>query len=68
MTLHIPTLLKGKSTRVSNEQPLFKVVIIMLLAGFIILAIIDEKYRPPFANLAFLGIGGYLAMLIPPSK
>ena len=43
-------------------------VIVILLAGFFALAILDESYRPAFADLAKVGIGGYLAMLIPGSR
>ncbi|HEY9726615.1 MAG TPA: hypothetical protein V6D50_09225 [Chroococcales cyanobacterium] len=43
-------------------------VIVILLVGFFVLAVMDESYRPAFADLAKVGIGGYLAMLIPTSN
>ncbi len=44
------------------------VVVMALVVGFLYLAIIDHTFRQPFANLANVAVGGYFAMLIPPSK
>lgn len=43
-------------------------VVISLLAGSIYLAVIDRNYRTAFADLAKIGLGGYLAQLIPRSS
>lgn len=41
------------------------IVILSLLGGSIYLAIKYEEYRPQFADLAKVGLGGYLGQLIP---
>lgn len=41
------------------------VLIIVLALGSLHLAIIDEKCRPIFGDLAKIGIGGYLGQLLP---
>lgn len=40
-------------------------VIVGLLVGSLYLAIADTNFRPHFADLAKIGLGGYLAQLIP---
>ncbi|NJN12182.1 MAG: hypothetical protein HC815_31170 [Richelia sp. RM1_1_1] len=52
----------------SPSSKTLSVLVIILLIGFLTLAILDESYRPAFADLAKVGIGGYLAMLIPWSR
>jgi|GEM_PF-3161245 len=41
------------------------VVVLVLVVGSFFLAIRDEKYRAAFADLAKIGVGGYLAQIIP---
>lgn len=41
------------------------VIAILLVIGFFVLAVLDEQFRPGFAGLANVGIGGYLGQLIP---
>lgn len=41
------------------------IVILGLLAGSLYLAIRYEEYRSQFADLAKVGLGGYLGQLIP---
>jgi hypothetical protein len=41
------------------------IVILSLLGGSIYLAIKHEEYRSQFADLAKVGLGGYLGQLIP---
>jgi hypothetical protein len=41
------------------------IVILALLGGSIYLAVQHEEYRPNFADLAKVGLGGYLGQLIP---
>jgi len=42
-------------------------VFFLVVAGFS-LAIIDAQFRPSFANLANIGLGGYLTHLVPKRK
>lgn len=44
------------------------IVIIGLLLGCTWLAVADEKFRPSYADLAKIGLGGYLAQLVPQKK
>ena len=41
------------------------VVVLVLVSGSFILAIVDRDYRAAFADLAKIGVGGYLAQIIP---
>ena len=43
-------------------------VVVVLVAGSLGLAVIDKDYRPLFARLADVGLGGYLGQLIPRGK
>ena len=56
------------STPSASKSVSLFVLVLILLVGFLGLAIVDESYRPAFADLAKVGIGGYLAMLIPGSR
>jgi hypothetical protein len=39
-----------------------------LVAGSLVLAIIDENYRSSFVDLAKVGIGGYIGLTIPKTR
>ncbi|WP_161938230.1 hypothetical protein [Mastigocoleus testarum] len=39
-----------------------------LVAGFLVLAIIDENYRSTFVDLAKVGVGAYIGLTIPKSQ
>ncbi|MGD1875229.1 MAG: hypothetical protein ACFB02_19520 [Mastigocoleus sp.] len=41
------------------------VIVSTLVAGSLILAIIDENYRSTFVDLAKVGVGGYIGLTIP---
>ncbi|WP_160111521.1 hypothetical protein [Tolypothrix sp. NIES-4075] len=41
------------------------IAIILLIVGSFILAAIDPSCRPAFNDLVKIGVGGYLAQLIP---
>ncbi len=43
-------------------------IVSTLVAGSLILAIIDEQYRSNFVDLAKVGIGGYIGLTIPKSQ
>jgi hypothetical protein len=40
-------------------------VILTLTAGCLGLAVVDSAFRPTFADLAKIGLGGYLGQLVP---
>ena len=40
-------------------------VVLILVVGSLGLAILDENYRPTFADLAKVGVGGYIGWMIP---
>jgi hypothetical protein len=53
--------------------PLFRIgvrdmVVLLLVAGSLYLAIVDPSTRSKFADLVQIGIGGYLAQLIPKNE
>lgn len=41
------------------------IVIILLVTGMFVLAFLDPQFRPAFADLAKVGIGGYFGQIIP---
>lgn len=44
------------------------IIVVLLVVGTFILAVQDEKVRSAFGDLAKIGVGGYLAQLIPANK
>lgn len=44
------------------------IVVIGLLIGATTLAFLDKDFRPNYANLAGVGLGGYLGQLYPQKK
>lgn len=44
------------------------IVIVGLLIGSTTLAVMDEKFRPAYGDLAKIGLGGYLGQLLPETK
>ena len=44
------------------------IVVVLLVIGVFVLAVIDEGFRPAFADIAKFGIGGYLGQLVPRQK
>lgn len=44
------------------------VVVLILVIGTFVLALKDDKFRVAFGDLAKIGVGGYLAQLIPSDK
>lgn len=44
------------------------VVVLLLVFGTLILAINDKNFRSTFGDLAKIGVGGYLAQIIPGSS
>ncbi|HEY9711322.1 MAG TPA: hypothetical protein V6D48_24140 [Oculatellaceae cyanobacterium] len=57
-------MIKEIYDRVSTRS----VVILGLLIGATTLAIMDSSFRPAYGDLAKIGLGGYLAQLLPGSK
>ncbi|MGL5872851.1 MAG: hypothetical protein ACRC2R_10870 [Xenococcaceae cyanobacterium] len=51
-----------------NSFSVRSLVVLMLLGGSCYLAVVDESYRPQFADLAKIGLGGYLGQLLPRGK
>lgn len=40
-------------------------IMLLLVLGAIALAVVDERCRPVFGDLAKVGVGGYLGQLVP---
>lgn len=53
----LPTILQKISTR--------SLVVLILVSGSLALAIEDKQFRAVFADLVKVGLGGYLAQLVP---
>jgi len=41
---------------------------VLLVSGSLLLAVVDEKTRPTFADLTKIALGGYMGLLIPRDK
>jgi len=44
------------------------VVVLSFVWGAIYLAAVDESFRPRFADLVYVAVGGYLGQLMPKQK
>ncbi|HYX19177.1 MAG TPA: hypothetical protein VE944_33480 [Nostoc sp.] len=65
-------LLGGNSIMLPNllavlKEGLLTVVVLALVLGSLGIAILDPQFRPAFADLAKVGIAGYLGWMIPHS-
>lgn len=66
------SLLRGNSFMLPNRLLIFKegfltIVVLSLVLGSLGIAILDPQFRPAFADLAKVGISGYLGWMIPHS-
>lgn len=43
----------------------FSAVVALLVGGSMALAVVDKDYRPNFADLAKVGLGGYVGWMMP---
>lgn len=54
---------------ISNEPPfkegILAPVVLLLVMGSLAIAIIDESSRPAFTDLAKVGVGGYIGLMMP---
>ena len=41
------------------------IIAILLVVGFFVIAVIDPNFRSGFADIAKVGIGGYIGQLVP---
>ncbi len=51
--------------KIFNRISTRSTVVLGLLTGATILAVSDPSFRPAYADLAKIGLGGYLAQLLP---
>lgn len=52
-------------TSIVEKLSVRSVVVLLLVSGSLAMAVIDKNFRPAFADLVKIGVGGYLAQLIP---
>lgn len=50
------------------KRDLLPVIVLSLVVGSFILALIDKNIRITFADLAKVGVGGYIALMVPPGN
>ncbi|NEO32083.1 MAG: hypothetical protein F6K36_16945 [Symploca sp. SIO3C6] len=50
------------------KENLFALVILILVIGSLGLSITDKEFRPTFADLAKVGVGGFIGWMMPGSK
>ena len=53
---------------IMNKINVRSVVVLLLVLGALSLAVLDEKFRPVFGDLAKVGVGGYLGQLLPEKR
>ena len=69
---HVNTSM-GRKTRLQTsakqsipfKEGFLTLVVLILVVGSLILAVMDENFRPAFADLAKVGVGGYIGWMIP---
>lgn len=57
-----------ENTRILSKVSIRSFVVLLFVLGALIIAAIDPNFRPSYAHLADVAIGGYLGQLVPQSK
>jgi hypothetical protein len=47
------------------KEGLLTLVVLILVVGSLLLAVMDANFRPAFADLAKVGVAGYLGWMMP---
>lgn len=55
-------------TRMFSKLSIRSFIVLLFVLGALIIAAIDPSFRPSYAHLADVAIGGYLGQLVPQSK
>lgn len=58
-------MLKKNRRRGPNKNDILSIVILSLVVGSFALAWVDKDIRVTFADLAKVGVGGYIALMVP---
>lgn len=58
-------MLKPNRMRRLNKNDILSIVVLSLVAGSFALAWVDKDIRVTFADLAKVGVGGYIALMVP---
>lgn len=48
-----------------NSAPFPALIVLTLVVGLLLLALVDESYRPAFADLVKAGVAGYVGWVMP---
>lgn len=57
-----------ETTGILSRLSIRSFVVLIFVLGALIIAAIDPSFRPSYAHLADVAIGGYLGQLVPQSK
>lgn len=57
-----------ETPKILSKLSIRSFVILIFVLGALVLAAIDPSFRPSYAHLADVAIGGYLGQLVPQSK
>lgn len=55
-------------TKNLSKLSIRSIIVLLFVFGALVIAAIDPSFRPSYAHLADVAIGGYLGQLIPQSK
>lgn len=56
---------KTKRSRTTSKNDFLSIVVLSLIIGSFALAWVDKDIRVTFADLAKVGVGGYIALMVP---
>jgi hypothetical protein len=59
---------KGSFAFSQNREGLLLTVILILILGSLVLAVLDVNYRQSFADLAKIGISGFIGWMAPKNQ
>lgn len=61
-------MLKTNRLRNLNKNDILSIVVLSLVVGSFALAWVDKDIRVTFADLAKVGVGGYIALMVPSDR
>lgn len=56
------------NAKILSKVSIRSLIVLLFVLGALVIAAIDPSFRPSYARLADVALGGYLGQLVPQSK